>query len=181
MFLSRWLLTNINSFITRLIFLRFFLLSLLLSECLCQYGTTVDYYGSGAGTSDYYGYGSGAGTSDYPTPTNNPPVVVTNPPPQTTLQPASSSLSGIFSFKITDKIYGVIVPFHCSSRAYSASPDHPPVSHSVSWDWRQPFLWLWLRLRARHPECSSLVWAAESPGRIQFLSAASLLYWGQLF
>ena len=162
-------MTNINSFITRLIFLRFFLLSLLLSECLCQYGTTVDYYGSGAGT------------SDYPTPTNNPPVVVTNPPPQTTLQPASSSLSGIFSFKITDKIYGVIVPFHCSSRAYSASPDHPPVSHSVSWDWRQPFLWLWLRLRARHPQCSSLVWAAESPRRIQFLSAASLLYWGQLF
>ena len=159
------------------------MLSFLLSECFCQYAQqySTDYYGSGAGTTDYYGYGSGAGTSDYPTPTNNPPVVVTNPPPQTTLQPASSSLSGIFSFKITDKIYGVIVPFHCSSRAYSASPDHPPVSHSVSWDWRQPFLWLWLRLRARHPECSSLVWAAESPGRIQFLSASSLLFWGQLF
>ena len=183
MFLSRWLLTNLSSLITWLIFLRFFLLSFFLTETFCQYSSYT--YNTG----DYSTGGpteASTGGTDYPTypdttTDNDPPVSVTNPPLQTTLQPASSSLSGINSFNINDKLYGVIIPFPCSSRADPASPDHPPVPHSFSWDWRQPFLWLWLWLRACHPKCSSPVRAAESSGRIQFLSPTSLLYWGKLF
>ena len=90
------------------------MLSFFLTETFCQYSAystynTGDYSpGSGGPT------GASTGGTDYPTypittTDDNPPVVVTNPPPQTTLQPASSSLSGIYS--ITDKICGVIVLF----------------------------------------------------------------------
>ena len=92
------------------------MLSFFLTETFCQY--TYNTYNTGdysPGTGGPTGASTG-GSTDYPTypdttTDDNPPVVVTNPPPQTTLQPASSSLSGIYSFKITDELYGVIVLF----------------------------------------------------------------------
>ena len=64
-------------------------------------------------------------------------------------------------------ILGHPVIVRCSSGVDSPSADHSPVSQPISWPWRQSQLGLrcqLLRLCALHPNCSSLLWAAESPG-----------------